>query len=216
MLKNIEGRDLANSLSLSAFLRGSTRWEEQHTPTAPHPKSSRCQQLRDTLASAAWSHPRGTLRGAELHLGSCRARNPSQGPPAAHAALKSVPLAAAKTIREAASPRSNPGCVITLAASRRERSPGERDESLPAGSRRWICSAKEQRSLPAGDTARPVGCRALLAACTDTSPAQRFFPLAQPRLPHGARALLIFYHRIPLCPQTVLQATGIRRNVSPN
>lgn len=133
VLKNKEGRDLANSLSLSAFLRGSTRWEEQHTPTAAHPKSPRCQQLRDTLASAAWSHPRGTLRGAELHLGSCRARNPSQGPPAAHAAVKSVPLAAAKTIREAASPHCNPGCVITLPAPRRERSPGEPSRAEPRG-----------------------------------------------------------------------------------
>lgn len=146
--------------------------------TAVHPKSLRCQQLRDTLASAPRSHPRGTLRGPGLHLRSCRARNPSQGPPAAHAALKSVPLAAAKTIREAASPRTNPGCVIvphrrgSAAPAQPRRRAGRVLASLLRRSRlsrSRAFGAKEQRSVTAGDTAQPTGRQALLAACTGTS-----------------------------------------------
>lgn len=56
----------------------------------------------------------GPLRRSELHLLSHQAGNPSQGLPAAHASLKSIPLDAVKTIRGATSPHINPGCIIIL------------------------------------------------------------------------------------------------------
>lgn len=118
--KKKEGKDiccnLANSLPLSAFLWGSACHGEQHAPADVRPKSSRCQRLCHTFASALWSHPRGTPQATR----ATPPRPPSQkclssaGLPAAHAALKSVPLDAVKTIRGATSPHFNPGCVIIL------------------------------------------------------------------------------------------------------
>lgn len=207
MLKNKEGETSLTACHCRRSSGAPHAGKNSTHLTAVHPKSLRCQQLRDTLASAPRSHPRGTLRGPGLHLHSCRARNPSQGPPAAHAALKSVPLAAAKTIREAASPRTNPGCVIvphrrgsaaTAPRGTRPRlsapalpplpQPGFRCERTKVSHCRGLGTAHglsgSPRSLHGHVRRKPGG----------------FSPPAQLRLPHGAQALLIFYHRIPLCP----------------
>lgn len=68
------------------------------------------------LSSHIWG---GSLRQPELHLLGCWARNPSRELPTAHTSLKSVPLDAVKTIREATSPHINPDCVIILHRHRR-------------------------------------------------------------------------------------------------
>lgn len=128
----------------------------------------------------------GNLWRPKLRLFGCQARNPSGGLLAAHTPCKSVLLDAVKTIREATSPQVNLRCVIILHRHGRTATvkPGScMGHVLAYALRRLFCSriftVKEQRSLAVWDTAQPTGCQALRTACTDTSHAQVFFPLAE-------------------------------------